>query len=492
MDFQDSIFSRISSILTNANSGFEEIYLVGGSIRDNLLGKRNFDLDFVMEKQSIKAAKLVADDFNGDFYVLDGKRGTARAIVESDSRKEYIDFARFNGQSIYEDLANRDFTINALAINIAQPEKIIDPLLGKKHLEQKILCPCSGKSFINDPVRILRAIRFLGTLDLSISETVIESIRNASESLSRVSNERIRDELFRILANSDVAESLHRLVSFNIFDKIFPELVWTQEEQIGKLLIEEAYKHQFDTASNISQLLNQICNEPNVIPDEYFQQIEIDFKKIKSHLRKYIQNSIHPTRGIKELIIISALFLISPRKKNENIMDSDSERRTEDTTERAVLARKWCKQMALSKTEIDFISRIVDNQEKGMESINLVNSDFREKIYKFYKYAGKTGVAQCLLYLANLLAVNGGMVPPKIWKQKIQFIRFVLEANFLHKIEYINPPVIINGNELVDSLKIERGPQVGKLLEEIRIAQVSGKVNSKQQAIDYCWELIKT
>ena len=116
----------------------------------------------------------------------------------------YIDFVNFNGPTIIDDLKNRDFTINAMAANISEPERIIDPLSGEKHLKQKKLCPCSGNSFYDDPVRTLRAIRFLSELDLTIDDQVIKSIREATEFLYRISHERIRDELFKILSGKNL------------------------------------------------------------------------------------------------------------------------------------------------------------------------------------------------------------------------------------------------------------------------------------------------
>ena len=491
MDFKDSLFSRISSIFTKENTDFKEVYLVGGSIRDYLLGKENFDLDFVMPNHAIKAAKLIADAFNGDFYVLDGERGTARAIIETDSKKKYIDFAKFNGQSIFEDLENRDFTINSLAIDISKPDKIIDLLSGKKHLEQKLLYPCSKKSFINDPVRILRAIRFLGTLDLRISESVFDSIREASILLPKVSNERIRDELFRILSDTNVAESLHRLVSFDVFDKIFPELFWLQEEQIENSNIAETFKPKFETVSYVSRIINQFSKEPNTISDEVFFLSETEFKNIKPHLLEYFYNPIHPTRGIKELIIVSALFHNPGRKNDESIIKTEADKHPEKTEQNAKCARKWGMRMALSKAEIDFISRVVDNRYKGVERIDPERADSREEIYKFYKATGKTGATQCFIHLANMLATYEGTVPPKVWKQELKSVRLLLEAWFLHKGEFIDPPRIISGIELINVLKIERGPRVGELLEKIRVAQVKGKIDTKQQALEYCRELIK-
>ena len=101
---------------------WEKVYLVGGTVRDALIGKRNIDLDFCVERNAIRAGRLIADVFDGSFYILDETRGAARAIIPHKGNLVDVDFTPLVGKTIVEDLEQRDFTINAMAIDLENPD----------------------------------------------------------------------------------------------------------------------------------------------------------------------------------------------------------------------------------------------------------------------------------------------------------------------------------------------------------------------------------
>ena len=128
LNHKDFLHPHLNNFISSQVDVCGEIYLVGGAIRDFYLRKEVRDLDFVVKKGAIKAAKNIADFFNGDFYILDQKRGTARALLAVDEKELRIDFALFNGKSIDDDLKKRDFTINAMAVKMPSNGKVIDPI----------------------------------------------------------------------------------------------------------------------------------------------------------------------------------------------------------------------------------------------------------------------------------------------------------------------------------------------------------------------------
>ena len=127
-----------------------------------------------------------------------------------------VDVALINGENIYDDLKKRDFTINAMAVNLIEPDQIIDPLGGQRDLRIKKLTPCSESSFIDDPVRTLRAVRFIQNLALDFDPTIKPAIISASKNLPLISAERIRDELCQILGLSNLDRSYKLMAEFEI------------------------------------------------------------------------------------------------------------------------------------------------------------------------------------------------------------------------------------------------------------------------------------
>ncbi|MBE9123395.1 CCA tRNA nucleotidyltransferase [Tychonema sp. LEGE 07199] len=174
------------------------VYLVGGAVRDALLGRRShyFDLDFVMLTRAVKTARNIADRTKGGFVLLDAERQIARVVFAGGT----ADFAEALGGSLEGDLLRRDFRINAIACNPFTGE-IIDPLDGQTDLRLGLLRMISRSNLEDDPLRLLRAYRQAAQLGFAIEPETQSAIRELAPLLSRVAVERVRTELGYLLSN---------------------------------------------------------------------------------------------------------------------------------------------------------------------------------------------------------------------------------------------------------------------------------------------------
>src|SRR5512146_2934873 len=155
----DQVITRLYEVVCQA-AGDLEVYLVGGALRDLLLKRACHDLDFAMPGDPRKLARQVANELRGDFFVLDDERNTVRVIYHTQpAERIFLDFCGLRGSDIESDLRARDLTVNALALEIHHPEKLIDPTGGLKDLRAKTLRACSANAFHDDPVRVMRAVR---------------------------------------------------------------------------------------------------------------------------------------------------------------------------------------------------------------------------------------------------------------------------------------------------------------------------------------------
>ena len=169
-------------------------------MRDALLGRPVHDLDFAVERNARAAARRVADSLKVAYYPLDVERDTGRVVaIQPDGSRQVMDFALLQGADIYSDLSARDFTINAMALDLRHPDQLIDPLGGAADLRSRQLRLCSATALEDDPVRILRGIRLASSLNYRLLPETLQRLRLALPGLPRVSPERVRDELFRIL-----------------------------------------------------------------------------------------------------------------------------------------------------------------------------------------------------------------------------------------------------------------------------------------------------
>ena len=159
----------MAELLPFFSSRKEQVYLVGGYLRDLLLGKISSDVDFVVVGNVPSFAKTLADGRGYSFFVLDKIQGTSRVVVKEKETVRTVDFAALRGKTITDDLLLRDFTINAMAFDIQAfiekrkvsfPEDLIDPVGGWTDLNKGIIQVVSNAAFMDDPVRLLRAFRF--------------------------------------------------------------------------------------------------------------------------------------------------------------------------------------------------------------------------------------------------------------------------------------------------------------------------------------------
>jgi len=177
----------------------EPAYMVGGAVRDAILGRSReyLDLDFVIPSDAVKVARAIARHYKAGFVLLDPKRRIARVVFP----RATADFAQQEGDSLVTDLHRRDFTVNAIAYN-PHTQEIIDPLQGYTDLQQGILRMVSPANLEDDPLRLMRAYRQASQLGFTIEPATQATIRSLASHISKVAAERVRVEIGYLLANS--------------------------------------------------------------------------------------------------------------------------------------------------------------------------------------------------------------------------------------------------------------------------------------------------
>ena len=240
-----------TSLATAFKAAGFKLALVGGPVRDAILGRLGNDLDFTTNarpKESEKILKKWADsvwDIGAAFGTVAGKKGEITVEIttyrsenyEKDSRKPAVEF----GENIEGDLSRRDFTINAMALELTTDEPtFIDLFNGVDDLANKII-KTPGKaedSFTDDPLRMMRAARFMSQLNFTIDQSVITAIKEMAHRLSIISSERIRDEFIKIIMSDNPRLGISLLVECGLADIFLPEIPKL------KLEIDEHHHHK--------------------------------------------------------------------------------------------------------------------------------------------------------------------------------------------------------------------------------------------------------
>ena len=257
-----------------------QLYLVGGSVRDALLGGLGHDLDFTTSARPDETHAILRDytpatwDIGRDFGTIGAMRRdgdaewqievtTFRAdAYEPESRKPVVAF----GDRIEEDLVRRDFTINAMAVNVVSGE-FVDPWEGLRDLSEGVLRTPSPPeiSFSEDPLRMMRAARFASRLGFRVAPEVQAAMKELAERIAIVSAERIQAELSGLLLTDSPREGLDLLVRTGVAEHILPELPALRLERDEHMRHKDVYAHSLTVLEQAIDLERARGHEPDLV-----------------------------------------------------------------------------------------------------------------------------------------------------------------------------------------------------------------------------------
>ena len=206
-------------LLRAASAGGQEVYLTGGALRDWFLGGREHgELDVTADDPAGLVTHLPLKE-KESLFLMDEERKTYRFILPRTSALPHIDITRLRGGDIEEDLFARDFTVNALAVPLVPSRGdrvLLDPTGGRRDIEERILRVCTPRSISDDPLRALRGIRLSAGLGLSLEKKTLLLLARSQAGMRRISPERVRDELFRILQGPAPRRGLSLLLDLEL------------------------------------------------------------------------------------------------------------------------------------------------------------------------------------------------------------------------------------------------------------------------------------
>ncbi|MBW6473658.1 MAG: hypothetical protein K0B14_11065 [Anaerolineaceae bacterium] len=446
-------------------------------VRDILMNRPVHDIDLSFCGNVRDYAKRVADCLNASFFMLNLKYQTARIIYKSQTgKKRWIDIVATREKNILEDLAFRDFTVNAIAIDLQDRTRIIDPLNGAMDLKEKLLQICRPDSLDNDPVRILRAIRLAVQFDWKISPVTISAIKSSAFKLMDVSAERKRDELFRIFDLPHSYLAIRILAYLNLLKFCFPGFNYGIKLD-STILLDQAIG-SIQKFSQFDQLIIGTYS-PEGAMDFRQGELVMSLGRFRDPLAAYFQSNIHQARSLKSLINSCILFYViiqNTKTQNEsNITDKKPEKLEK-------LVEKAAKELVLSSAEkkwmYDFYAGIEMFRSIIEQDVNLNP----ELSFLFFNRSRFSGVAACLISLTNALARDEFTLNENDWHKSLELNRYFLDAYFYHYNEWINPPTFINGHDVMKILKIQDGKKIGWWINQLKIETINGNIKNHKDA----------
>ncbi|MBI5931482.1 MAG: HD domain-containing protein [Chloroflexi bacterium] len=482
--WSELIYELQHLLADNENKHPYEIYIVGGTVRDMLLRRPVHDLDFVTPEDGRPIARLIANAFNGDYYPLDAERKVGRALIQYQEQAWVIDVAQLRAPTLEEDLRDRDFSINAMAVNLHDLDHLFDPTDGLGAIDNKQVMICAEDAIYRDPVRALRAIRMSLTLKYYLAPETKAAIRRDGPEISRVSPERVRDELFKLLGKTKPSSAIALLDHLGLLALLLPETPTMQGVTQSPPHTLDVWRHTLSVMDVLDNLL--IAFGPRRTDESAANfglgMVIFSLAHLRSEIVEHVQQ-MWPTERSHHALMMLAALAHDIAKPITRTVDPDGRIRFFGHPEKgAEIAEQWGLQLRLSNDEIERLYLIVYHH---MRPLLLYSGGelSRRAIYRFWRDLGAAGVDVCLMSCADYLATYGTTLNQDEWLKFVQNIRTLLEGYYRQREELVSFPMLLDGRLIMSEFDLEPGPIIGQILDGLREAQAVKEVQTKHEAM---------
>jgi poly(A) polymerase len=424
----------------------QEVWLCGGYVRDLLLGITPGDLDLCASGDALGLARTWAVKAGGRYIPLDEEHATARIAFGG----FYLDISGLRASSLEGDLARRDFTVNALVIGLAgmlrgNPE-VIDPLNGAADLKKGVLRAASQHSLRDDPLRVLRAFRFMSSHGFAFSGSLSRLIKQEAGHLPGMAKERIAAEWLALAGGRQAALAIQALDRHGILTRLWPGL------EMGRGMEQNPFHHLgvLEHALACVEALGQILEQP---------------RRRLGQLAKSAEEFREPGQA-RAMLFTAALLhdLAKPATAREKEPGWTSFHRHD--VEGGSMAGQACRRLGLSNSQSSRVAKLVAShmrpfQLSGAQAKGKLS---RRAIRRLVVQAGEDLNALFILALADTMAGKGPKRPPEAEQRLLALFQKVREALARDLAAALAAPPLLNGNEVMRALDLEAGPEVGRIL----------------------------
>jgi len=414
-----------------------EVWLVGGAVRDLLLGRPVKDVDLAVPRGALDLARELARRLRGAFVSLDEGRGCGRVALRDAGID--VDVTDFRAADLESDLAARDVTINALAVDLCSPAGIVDPTGGLDDLRRRVIRLTSASALVDDPLRGLRAVRIAAQLGFRLDRASRDWIEAAAPRLAQVSGERVRDELAAAIATQAPAAPVAALARLGLLELVLPET------DPGRLSV-------------FRRLAGRLAQLDGHGPDGPFAAAVAPFRR---QLRARLAAPLAADRSRRSLLLLASLFPTAT-----------------DTSVDVAVHR--LERLRLARLETRWAGGLLRFQRR-FDAIDRGQALSDRQLHRLCRDLDEAAPEACLLIAAGREAV-----PPDLAARLSELWGALLDRHDV----VIAPPPLVNGHELAAALGLDPGPQLGDVLRSITEEQATGAIGSPEAAVELARRLI--
>jgi len=444
----------------------KDAWIVGGAVRDAVLGREVSDLDLAVAGDPGQAAKAISEEIGEHAFELSAEFGTWRVVAKGHGWQ--IDVTALRGESIESDLAERDFTIGAVAVPLAGGEPI-DPYAGLVDLADRRLRAVGEQSFLDDPLRLLRAARLAAEMQLEIEPRTMALAHSAASHAADPAGERQLAELRQLMGGPDPLRALRLLGDLGLTAVVLPEV----EETRG---VEQGPNHHLDVYDHTIAVL------------EHTLEVERDLDRFAgdraAEVGELLEEPLADEMTRRTALRFGALFhdIAKPQTRAER--DGFVGFRGHDEVGAEVIGR-ICGRLRASRKLTQHLQGLALHHLRLGFLIPEMPLPPR-RVHAYLRATEPVAVDVTLLTVADRLSARGKgpIASPEMVAAHLQLAREMIAAALDWRRE--GPPEpLLRGDEVATELGIEPGPELGSALAELEAAQYAGEVTDRAGAIEH-------
>lgn len=455
-----------------------DVYVVGGTVRDVLLGRSPRDLDLAVPGDARGWTRRLAAALNGHFVALDDERDVARIVLDEDDLR-HIDVAALRG-TIDEDLRLRDFTIDAMAVALGSSD-VIDPCGGLADLRRRLVRMTSPDVLDADPLRPLRGVRIAAELRFAVEPTTEAAIRTRAAATLAAAAERRRDELMRIFAFPEAEPGLRLLDAAGLLDVLLPEVAAGKGVEQPKEHAYDVFEHNVRTVGALDMMLAGSAS--SAMPWAW-ETVWDAFGWRGGELRRYFTGDLSEGYSRGALLRLAGLLHDVAKPRTRARQPDGRVRFFGHAEEGARIAAEMLRQYRFPGRDAHWVALLVEEHLRPVQLAAVGEVPTRRALYRFFRDLGDAAEAALFLSLADAFAARGPMMTRDGWRRQVAYMNGLLvrsseDAGIVH------PPRLLTGYDIMSSLNLSEGPAIGRLLAAVEEAQAAGDIRDREGALAF-------